>query len=164
MYDGIMHLPAKSLRAAAAPQAGSQAPMRNAGGHMHALRLHASMKVRGQHHSMNAFARCCYKGLCSFLPHLTEGRSPPEDTLGKVVDASVSPHHESFKSVLSQANFRTTAHPSHYELDIEFDGMWTEVIAVLIIALANVVCYITHEKSLLHGHLRLPKILFISNR
>ena len=44
------------------------------------------------------------------------------------------------------------------------DGMWTEALAVLIIALANVICYITHEKSLLHGHLRLPKILFISNR
>ena len=42
--------------------------------------------------------------------------------------------------------------------------MWTEVLAVLIIALANVVCYITHEKSLLHGHLNLPKVLFISNR
>ncbi len=38
------------------------------------------------------------------------------------------------------------------------------MIAVLIIALANVICYITHEKSLLHGHLHLPKILFISNR
>ena len=42
--------------------------------------------------------------------------------------------------------------------------MWTEVLAVLIIALANVICYITHEKSLLHGHLNLPKVLFISNR
>lgn len=42
--------------------------------------------------------------------------------------------------------------------------MWTEVLAVLIIALANVICYITHEKSLLHGRLRLPKVLFISNR
>jgi hypothetical protein len=43
-------------------------------------------------------------------------------------------------------------------------GMWTEVIAVIIIVLANVVCYVAHEKSLLHGHLRLPKILFASNR
>ena len=38
------------------------------------------------------------------------------------------------------------------------------MLAVLIIALANVICYITHEKSLLHGHLNLPKVLFISNR
>ncbi|BDA46508.1 hypothetical protein COCOBI_08-6020 [Coccomyxa sp. Obi] len=42
--------------------------------------------------------------------------------------------------------------------------MWTEALAVVIIVLANVVCYIAHERSLLHGHLKLPKILFASNR
>ncbi len=42
--------------------------------------------------------------------------------------------------------------------------MWTEILAVVIVALANLVCYVAHEKSLLHGHLRLPKFLLVSNR
>jgi hypothetical protein len=42
--------------------------------------------------------------------------------------------------------------------------MWTEVLAVIIIALANLICYAAHEKSLFHGHLRLPKVLLVSNR
>ena len=44
------------------------------------------------------------------------------------------------------------------------DGMWTEVLAVILIVVANVICYAAHEKSLFHGHLRLPKIFFVSNR
>ena len=76
----------------------------------------------------------------------------------------VSPHHESFNSVLSKARSRSTAPTLRCARETFLDGMWTEAVAVLIIALANVICYITHEKSLLHGHLRLPKVLFISNR
>ena len=42
--------------------------------------------------------------------------------------------------------------------------MWTEILAVIIILLANLICYAAHEKSLFHGHLRLPKVLLVSNR
>ena len=51
-----------------------------------------------------------------------------------------------------------------YHCAVWIDGMWTEVLAVIIIVVANVICYAAHEKSLFHGHLRLPKIFFASNR
>ena len=35
---------------------------------------------------------------------------------------------------------------------------------MIIIVLGNLICYAAHEKSLFHGHLRLPKVLLVSNR
>ena len=49
-------------------------------------------------------------------------------------------------------------------ITVWIDGMWPEVLAVIIIVVVNVVCYAAHEKSLFHGHLRLPKVFFASNR
>lgn len=42
--------------------------------------------------------------------------------------------------------------------------MLIEILSVLGLVLANVICYACHHKSLLRGKLQGPKLIFISNR
>ncbi|KAK9808471.1 hypothetical protein WJX73_009871 [Symbiochloris irregularis] len=41
--------------------------------------------------------------------------------------------------------------------------MWTEIAAVLVLLVANVLCYAAHHKSVFHTRFKLPKLAFVTN-
>ena len=42
--------------------------------------------------------------------------------------------------------------------------MIVEILAILGVILFNAICYVAHERSILHKRLGLPVLLFVSNR
>lgn len=41
--------------------------------------------------------------------------------------------------------------------------MWTEIAAVLVLVIANLLCYAAHHKSVFHNRFKLPKLAYVTN-